>query len=99
MKTVVAAMLFAVAAPAAALAAPGQSAPAAAKFNIDTPVEVLAADPAAKAVLDADMPGMLTHPSYEMFKAMSLRQLQPFSEGKITDEILAKIDADLAAIK
>ena len=30
---------------------------------------------------------------------MSLRQVQPMSEGKLTDELLAKVEADLAKIQ
>lgn len=86
---------FAQTAPAPAPAA----APAAAKFNLDTPIEVLVADTQAKAVLDADLPGIATHPSYDMFKGMSLRQVQPMSGGKLTDEMLKKVETDLAAIK
>ncbi|AJP70833.1 hypothetical protein [Sphingomonas hengshuiensis] len=85
-------------APAAA-AAPATPAAAVAKFNLDTPIEQLVADPKAKAVLDADLPGTSTHPAYDMFKAMSLRAVQPYSEGAITDEMLKKVEADLAAIK
>ncbi|UZK65499.1 hypothetical protein [Sphingomonas sp. M1-B02] len=81
------------AAPATATAAP------AAKFNLDTPIEQLVADPAAKAVLDADIPGTTTHPSYEMFKTMSLRMVQPYSQGALTDEMLKKVETNLAAIK
>lgn len=87
---------FAQTAPAPAPAA----APAvAAKFNLDTPIEELVADARAKAVLDADLPGVTTHPSYDMFKAMSLRAVQPMSNGKLTDEQLKKVETDLAAIK
>ncbi|MEZ0244846.1 MAG: hypothetical protein ACAH11_15840 [Sphingomonas sp.] len=71
----------------------------AAKFNLDTPIEVLAADEKAKAVLTADLPDLLPHPSYEQFKGMSLRQVQPYSQGALTDELLVKVEADLAAIK
>lgn len=76
-----------------------QTAPAA-KFNLDTPIEALVADEKAKAVLAAGL-GMdvAAHPAYEQFKGMSLRQVQPFSEGHITDEMLKKIETDLAAIK
>lgn len=74
-------------------------APAAAKFNLDTPIEALVADAKAKAVLDADLPGVSTHPSYDMFKSMSLRAVQPMSGGKLTDEMLKKVETDLAAIK
>lgn len=81
--------------------APAAPAPAAAeaKFNLDTPIETLAADEKAKAVLMADLPDLLPHPSYDMFKGMSLRGVQPYSNGALTDEILAKVEKDLAAIK
>ncbi len=70
-----------------------------AKFTLDTPIEQLVADPKAKAVLDADLPGTTTHAMYDMFKSMSLNQVAPMSQGKITPERLAKVQADLAAIK
>lgn len=89
---------FAQTAPAPAQAAAAAAA-VAAKFNLDTPIEALVADPKAKAVLDADLPGVTTHPSYDMFKAMSLRAVQPMSNGKLTDEQLKKVETDLAAIK
>lgn len=72
---------------------------ATAKYTVDTPVETIAADPAAKAVLEANMPGLTTHAMYEQFKSMSLKQLAPMSGGRITDEALAKAGAALAAIK
>ena len=72
---------------------------AAAKFSLDTPIETIVADPAAKAVLDADLPGVSTHPAYDQFKSMSLSQVQPMSQGALTDEALAKVKTDLAAIK
>ena len=75
-------------------------APAAAtKFSLDTPIEAIAADPAGKAVLEADFPGMLTHPAYDQFKGMSLTAVQPMAQGQITDEQMAKAKVDLAAIK
>ena len=89
-------------APATAVA---QSAPApapvtpAAKFNLDTPIQDLVADAAAKAVLEKDLPGLIGLPQYEMFKALSLKQVQAYSDGKLTDEMLAKTATDLAAIK
>lgn len=90
---------FAQTAPAPAPAPAATPAPAA-KFSADTPIEALFANEAAKAVLVADGLGDVDkHPAYDQFKAMSFRAVQPFSEGKITDEILAKLDADLAKIK
>jgi hypothetical protein len=79
--------------------APASAPAAAAKFNLDTPIEALVADAKAKAVLDSDLPGVSTHPSYEMFKGMSLRAVQPMSNGKISEEALKKVETDLAAIK
>ena len=79
-------------------AAPAATAPAA-KFDLDTPIEKIAADPAGKAVLEADFPGMLAHPAYEQFKVLSLNAVQPLSNGALTDAQLAKAKADLAALK
>lgn len=73
--------------------------PAAGKFTIDTPIATIAADPAGKAVLDADFPGMTAHPMYDSFKGMTLVQLQPVANGQITDEQIAKAKIDLAALK
>ncbi len=81
---------------------PPSAAPAAAsaaKFNLDTPIEALIADEKAKAVLDADIPGLSSHPALDQFKAMSLKAVQPFSNGALTDEMLKKVETDLAALK
>ncbi len=71
----------------------------AAAFTVETPIEALMADERAKAVLTKHLPGIDQHPAYEQFKALSLKALAPFSQGMISDELLGKIDADLAAIK
>lgn len=67
-------------------------------LGLDTPVETLVAIPPAKAVLDADIPGLTTHPAYGQFKSESLRTLAPKFGGAITDKDLAKLQADLAAL-
>ncbi|UKK85598.1 hypothetical protein L7H23_05690 [Sphingopyxis sp. BSN-002] len=83
-------------APAAAPA----SAPAAdAKFSLDTPLQDIVADEKGKAVIEKHFPGMIALPEYEMFKAISLTQLQPYANGKITDEMMAATAKDLAEIK
>lgn len=84
--------------PAPAPAAPAPAA-AAAKFNLDTPIQDIVADAKAKAVLEADLPGLTTHESYEMFKGMSLKQLSSYAADKLTPDVLAKTEKDLAAIK
>lgn len=107
MKTVLALALAAFAAPAFAQAAPtpapasaSPAAPATGAFSVEnTPIETLAADTRAKAVLDKELPKLLTHPAYEQFKTMTLSQLAPMSQGSITDEKLAAIQAELAQIK
>jgi hypothetical protein len=72
---------------------------AAAAFSVDTPIEALVADARSKAVLDKYLPGIDGHPAYEQFKSLSLSALAPFSQGMITDDVLTKVAADLAAIK
>jgi len=89
---------FAQNAPAPAPAAPAAAAPAG-QFNLDTPVEQIVANPAAKAVLDADLPGVSTHEAYEQFKSMSLHQLLGFAPDKLTNDLLAKVETDLSKVK
>ncbi len=96
---IVPATAFAQTSPAPAPTAPAAPAAAAAKFNLDTPIQDIVADAAGKAVLEKDLPGLIGLPQYEMFKALSLKQLQGYSDGKLTDEMLAKTATDLAAIK
>ena len=87
-------------APAPAAPAPATAAPASdAKYNLDTPLQDIVADEKGKAVIEKHFPGMIALPEYEMFKAISLTQLQPYSNGKITDEMLAATAKDLAEIK
>jgi len=71
---------------------------AVASYSADTPLEAVVADPAAKAVLDKSLPNLAKHPAFDQFKAMSLRQLQPYSQGAISDEAVAKVDAELKAL-
>jgi hypothetical protein len=86
----------AVAAPAAVLA---QTQAPAAAFTVDTPIEALMADERAKAVVVKHLPGIDQHPAYDQFKALSLKAVAPFSQGMISEEVLGKIEVDLAAIK
>ena len=104
MKTIVTILALVLAAPAIAQHAapvPAPAAPAAsaaAKFSLDTPIEQIVADPKAKEVLDADLPGLTTHQAYDMFKSMSLNQVAPMSQGKMSAEALAKVQADLSKV-
>ncbi len=79
--------------------APAPAAPAASQaLSVDTPIETLVAAPSAKAVLDADVPGLTTHPAFDKFKHESLRSVAPKFGGAITDKDVAKVQADLAAL-
>jgi hypothetical protein len=87
---------------AATAQTPPPAAPAAAPagaLTLDTPIEDIAANPAGKAILDKDMPGLTTHPAYDQFKGMSLKEVQPMSQGAITDDMMTKTGADLATMK
>ena len=106
MKLMITALaLVAVTAPAIAMqatpatpAAPQAPVAPAARFSLDTPLEVIAADPAGLAVLETHLPGITAHPFYPQFKGMGLRQLQPLSQGLITTDMLTSIAAALAAL-
>jgi len=77
----------------------GQTAtPSPAPYSQDTPIETLAADPAAAAVLNKDLPGLLTDAQYPIFKAMSLKAVQQASGGDLSAEDLHKTVADLQAL-
>jgi len=67
--------------------------------TIDMSIESLVADERAKMVLEKHLPGISNHPSYDQFKSMTLVELQPWSGGLITDEGIAKIKEDLAALE
>ncbi len=79
-------------------AAPAAPAPAKAPLTLDTPIAVIVADPAGKAVLDKDVPGLTDHPMYERFKNDSLKQLQPKMAGAIGNDTMATTAKDLAAL-
>ena len=67
-------------------------------FTQSTPVEVMAADPAAAAVLNKDLPGLLTDPNYPIFKSMSLKQMQRASGGELSVVDVDKTVADLQTL-
>jgi hypothetical protein len=67
-------------------------------FTLDTPIKDLIADPGAKAVLDKDLPGLSSDENLAKFQDKSLRQFQPMTGGQLTDELLAKVGSDFAAM-
>jgi hypothetical protein len=62
-------------------------------YSQDTPIETLASDPAAAAILNKDLPGLLTDAQYPIFKA-----IQQASGGDLSAEDVNKTVADLRAL-
>ncbi|MEM6849414.1 MAG: hypothetical protein AAF580_15335 [Pseudomonadota bacterium] len=104
--TVFAVAMIALGATAPALAQdtamPAAEAPAAEaaaeKLTIDNSIEELMGTEATSAILLKHIPGLNEHPAYDQFKGMSLIELQPWSAGAVTDEIIAAVTADLEAL-
>jgi len=67
-------------------------------YSEDTPIETLASDPAAAAILNKDLPGLLADAQYPIFKAMSLKAIQHASGGDLSAEDVHKAVADLQAL-
>ncbi|MEO7247596.1 MAG: hypothetical protein ABIW31_04010 [Novosphingobium sp.] len=86
----------------ASVSAPAFAADAAAAATgyttADTSIGTLLDDTAAKAVLDKYMPQFSSNPQVDMARGMTLKQVQQFAPEKITDEVLAKVDADLSKL-
>jgi hypothetical protein len=67
-------------------------------YDLNTPIQTLAAQPAAAAVLNKDIPGLLTNDNYGIFKVMSLKQVGVLSGGKLDKQTLAQTESDLRAL-
>ncbi|MET4898393.1 hypothetical protein RN629_14750 [Sphingomonadaceae bacterium jetA1] len=76
-------------------AAPDKEKPA---FSIKTPIERIAANPQARAVLERELPGFTTHPQYDQFKAMSLETLEAMFPDAVPHERVKAVDTALRAI-
>lgn len=81
-----------------------QTAPAAAPAATDAPaarptiassIKDLLTNAQTQAVLEKHLPGISQHPARAQFEAMTLAEVAPMSQGAITDEKIAAIDADL----
>jgi hypothetical protein len=67
-------------------------------LTINNSIEELMGNEATAAILEKHMPGIGSHSAYNQFKGMSLVELQPWSGGLVTDEIIAAVTADLEAL-
>ena len=68
------------------------------KLTINSSIETLMANEKSAAILEKHLPGIGSHSAYDQFKGMSLVELQPWSAGLVTDEIIAAVTADLEAL-
>jgi hypothetical protein len=92
LATLAAVPAFAQPAPAPAPAAGGGA------MSVDkTTIGALMANPAAKAVLEKDVPGIDQY--LDQIKDMTLTQVAPMSQGAIDDAKLKQIQADLDKAK
>ncbi len=93
-------ILSASAAPVFAADPAPAAAPAAAVLSTSaTSIGDLLDNAAAKAVLMKHIPALVSNDQIDMARSMTLKDIQAFAGDTLTDEALAKIDADLAAIK
>ena len=77
---------------------PPPAAPAAARPTIASPIKDLIANAQTRAVLEKHLPGISQHPALPQFQDMTLAQVAPASNGALTPELIAAIDADLKAL-
>ncbi|WP_336968473.1 hypothetical protein [Sphingobium aromaticiconvertens] len=94
------ALLLAVSIPNVALAqqAPAHATKPAGYSVADTQIGTMLGDPAAKAILDKHMPGFSSQAQIDKARLMTLRHIQPYASDMVTDEALARIQADFATL-
>jgi hypothetical protein len=88
------------AAPAAFAQAPA-AAPAAAADHYSTATTTIGElldDAAAKAVLVKYIPQVVSSPQIDMARGMTLKDTQQYAPDMVSDDTLAKIDAELAKL-
>jgi hypothetical protein len=63
-----------------------------------TQIGTLLDDPAARAILQKYLPDVVSSQRMDTVRPMTLKVLQEHAGGRVTDAVLAKIDAELAAL-
>ena len=95
----IAAGLAILAASGAAIAQPAPAAAAADHYSTSTtPIGTLLDDPAAKAVLVKYIPAVVSNPQIDMARGMTLKDTEQYAPDMMSDDTLAKIDAELAKL-
>lgn len=64
-----------------------------------TSIGDLLTDPGAKAVMEKDMPKLVSYPGLDQIKGMTLRDISVYPEAELDDAKLASIQKDLDAAK
>lgn len=64
-------------------------------FTVDTPLDVIAADPDGMVVLVKDVPGVMFSSKYPLIEDMSLAQIAILAGGKIPKSKLNQVQGDL----
>ncbi len=67
-------------------------------FSLNTPVEKIAANQDGKAVLNRDIPGLMSNSNYMMVQDMSLSQIAAMSGGRLTKATLDQVQTDLSQL-
>lgn len=66
--------------------------------TVESPMAVLLADDSIKIILEKHCPGMTSDPRMKMARAMTLKQIMPLSQGRITTSKIEAISEDLAKL-
>ena len=64
----------------------------------DTDIGTLLDDPAAHAIVDKYLPGVLSGDQIDMARSMTLKAIQPYAADRISDKALADIDLEFAKL-
>lgn len=66
--------------------------------TVGSTIAVFLADDGAKAILEKHCPGMTSDPKLRMAMGMTLKQIMPLSQGRITLSKIEAISEDLAKL-
>jgi len=88
------------AAPAAATTSPAAAPAAAIKLTTaGTDIGTILDNPAAKAIVEQNIPGLTTNEQIDMARGMTLKDVQQYAADEVTDAKLAAIDVEFAKLK
>lgn len=99
MRKILAIALLSIALPGLAHAETAAASTAASQYTTaQTDLGTLLDDPAAKAILTKYAPALVGSEQLSMARGMTLKAIQAYAGDMLSDEVLGKIDADLAKL-